>query len=262
MLKIMKIKSIHLAHQHNDEHLGFMSDVLGKLKKYSPTTIDVPAQMLIRFEQAENGEDVSYKIVAKSASTEELSKRDALSDSALVGFAAQTRAFLLHYDPEFQAAANRIMVEYNAYGNIRRKNYMAQATDTVNLLQAFNGKHQADIALLGLDGWVARIEETHNSFMELFNERQDEQAEKNALARLRDCRTETDEAYRAIVDRVNAGIIFNGEAKYKTLVIDLNVSIDYYNNIIATRKGRAAAERERKKEEERKKAQGESNGEQ
>ena len=250
MLKIMKIKSIHLAHQHNSEHLGFGSEILGKLKKYVPVAIDVPILMLIGFEQAINAEDESYKILAKSAFTEELSKRDALSDSTLVGFATHTRAFLTHYDPEFQAAANRIMVEYNAYGNIRRKNYMAQATDTINLLQALNGKYQADIALLGLDGWVVRIEETHNSFMELFNERQDEQAEKNALARLRDCRIATDGAYRAIVDRVNAGIVFNGETKYKNLVVDLNVSIDYYNNIMATRKGRAAAEREKKKNSE------------
>ena len=242
----MKIKSIDIYSQRNEEHLGFMSETLGIFKKYTPAAIDVPTPFFIRFNKAVEGEDVSYKIVVKSAYTLELSKRDAIADSALGGFSTNFRAFLTHYDPIFQAAAYRIKVDYDAFGDIRKKSYVAQATDTINLLQVLNGKLADDIALLNLDGWVTRIEETHNSFMEVYNERHDEKAEKDALARLRDCRIETDEAYRAIIDRVNAGIIFNGEDKYKQFVIDINVSIDYYNNIMATRRGRAAAEKEKK----------------
>ena len=135
------------------------------------------------------------------------------------------------------------MITYNAFGNIRTKSYVAQKTDVINLLQELNGKHKTDIDLLGLQGWVLRIEDANNAFMAVFDARQDEQAQKDALASLCKCRTETDEAYRAIVDRVNAAIVFNGAEKYRDLVIDLNVSIDYYNNIMAQRRGRAAAKK-------------------
>ena len=242
----MKVKSIYTYNQRNDEHLGFADAARQTMIKYGPPSIDIPMQLFAPFAQAVDNEDLSYKIVSKSASTDEIGKRDEICDATLVGFAVQTRSFLTHYDPVFQAAANRIMVDYNAFGDIRNKSYVAQATDTVNLLQVLNGKLKPDITLLGLDGWVTRIEETHNAFMEVFNERHDEQAEKDALARLRECRKETDEAYRVIIDRVNAGIVFNGEAKYKTFVLDINVTIDYYNNLIATRRGRAAAEKEKK----------------
>jgi hypothetical protein len=239
----MSIKSISTHNQRNDEHLGFMTAIRTTLAKYSPTSIDLTNVLVAQFGDKVNNEDVSYKIVAKSSLTEEISKLDSASDSILVGFTTQIRAFMTHYDPAFQAAANRIMIVYNAFGDIRNKSYVAQTTDVVNFLQELKGKLNSDVVLLGLQGWVTRIEQANNEFMTVFNARQNEQASKNALTRLRTCRKETDEAYRAIVNRVNAGIAFNGETKYKTFVLDINTTIDYYNNLMAQRRGRAAAKK-------------------
>jgi len=241
----MKIKSIDYKTLRNDEHLGFMTEVRNTLAKQRASAIDVPDELVALLNQAINNEDLSYKIVTKSSLTEEISRLDAVSDSLIVGFTTMLRAFNIHYDLEFQAASNRVLIVYKAFGDIRNKSYVAQTTDTVNFLQELNGKLQPDIALLGLEGWVTRIEEANNAFLATYNARQGEQAEKDALTRLRECRNETDEAYRAIVNRVNAGIVFNGEDKYKDFVIALNVSIDYYNNIMAQRRGRNKAKKEK-----------------
>ena len=249
----MKVKYINLLHQRNDENFGLVTDVLGKLKKQTPQSLDLTAPMLQRFDIAVANQDASYKIVAKSAYTEELRKLDAISDATLIGFATQLKSFRkYHSDTEFQKAATRVLVEYDAFGNIRKKSYIAQAADTVNFLEVVKGKRAGDITLLGMQGWVTQIEENHNAFMELFNDRYKEKLEKENLTRLRECRNETEEAYLAIVERLNAAIIFNGEEKYKAFVTDLNLTIDYYNNLIAQRRGRAAAKKE---EEERKKAE-------
>jgi len=239
----MKVKSIDYYSQRNDEHLGFMTSARGILEKYPSADIDIPDAFITRLKEAVDNEDLSYKIVKKSSLTEELSKLDAVSDSILVGFTAQVRSFITHYEPACQSAANRIMIEYKAFGDIRNKSYVAQATDIVNLLQVLNGKLKVDIELLGLQGWVERIEEANNLFMETFNARNEEKAEKDSITRLKKCRAETDDAYRAIVDRLNAGIVFFGEDKYKAIVIELNVTIDYYNNLTAQRRGRAAAKK-------------------
>ena len=244
----MKIKSIYTNRQRNDEHLGFMTETGKILEKYLLASIDIPQTFITGFNEALNNEDLSYKIVQKSSLTEKIAALDAASDSILIGFTTQVRAMISNYDVAIQEAANRIMIQYNAYGNIRKKSYVAQTTDITNLLQDFRGKLQPDITLLGLQGWVTQIEDANNAFLEAFNDRHAEQAEKDAMTRLKQCRTVTDERFEAIRDRVNAGIIYNGEAQYKALVIDLNVSIDYYNNLMAQRKGRAAAEKKRKEE--------------
>jgi hypothetical protein len=241
----MKIGSINTYIMRNDEHLGLMFAIRNTLSKYTAEEIDVPNRDIVKFNQMVENEDVSYKIVTKSAMTDELSKLDNVSDSLIVGFTTQTRSFEIHYDPQFQAAANRILIEYNAFGDIRNKTYVAQTTDTINFLQELNGKLKVDVDLLGLQGWVSRIADANNAFMKAFDARSDEKAAKDAFTRLRVCRTDTDGAFRAIVNRVNAGIVYNGEEQYESLVRDLNVTIDYYNNIMAQRRGRAAAKKER-----------------
>ena len=249
----MNIKSIYTDRQRNDEHLGFMTETGRILAKYPPASIDVTEPLLTGFNEAVSNEDISYKIVQKSSLTEKIAALDAVSDSIIVGFATYVRSLTSHYDILAQEAAKRIMIQYNAYGNIRKKSYVAQTTDITNLLQDFNGKLRPDIVLLQLEGWVTRIENANNAFLEAFNDRHTEKAEKDALTGLKQCRIVSDERFAAIRDRVNAGIVFNGEEKYKELVIDLNVSIDYYNNLMAQRKGRAAAKKEK---EENNKAEG------
>ena len=78
----MEIKNIDLSHQRNDENFGLMTDVLRKLQKQTPTSIDVPAAMLTRFGAAVANQDTSYKIVEKSAYTNELSKINVMSDAS------------------------------------------------------------------------------------------------------------------------------------------------------------------------------------
>ena len=246
----MKVNNIDFHNQRNDENFGFVTDVLEKLKKQTPASLDLTAPMLARFETAVANQDTSYKIVAKSAYTEELQKLDAISDATLIGFVSQLKSFRkYHSDPEFQKAATRVLVERDAFGNFQKKSYMAQASDTVNFLEVLKGKRAGDITLLGMQGWVTQIENNHNAFMALFKDRHNEKLEKENLTRLRECRIETEEAYLAITERLDAAIIFNGESKYKAFVTDLNLTIDYYNNLIAQRRGRAAAEKEKKEKE-------------
>ena len=55
-------------------------------------------------------------------------------------------------------------------------------------------------------------------------------------------RIATDQSYKAIVDRINALITIDGDAKYAAFVTSLNNRIDQYNSSIAQRKGRTKKE--------------------
>jgi hypothetical protein len=55
---------------------------------------------------------------------------------------------------------------------------------------------------------------------------------------------ETDKAYHAIANRINALIIIDGPDNYAVFVDKINAFIDKYNNIIAQRTGRAKAKKQ------------------
>ena len=237
----MKINSIAVRSLHNPEHLGFHSEARKIMERYVLSEIDITQPLFDRYTEAIDSEDLSYKIVAKSSYTQIINELDIVRDNTITGLTGQVRSLLKHFDPAIQAAANRTMIEINSFGNIQKKNYVAETTDIVNLLQILKGKLTPEVTLLQIEGWVQKLEEDNNAFVVQYDGRHDEQREKDSLTRLRTCRLETDEAWKSIFNRINAGIEFNGEDRYRDFVKDINVTINYYNNIIATRKGRAAA---------------------
>ena len=238
------IKGIRLPNLRNDEHLGFHYEVKRILEKYMPEAVDIPPAMATAYYVAVEDQDKSYKIVQKSSYTELIADADAVCDGDITGIQKVLGAAQSDFDPEVVKAAKRVKISMDAFGDIRVKGYTAEMTDITNLMQMFRGDLSADVTLLGLDRWVDKLEADHATFSRLFNERQDEQAEKDSLNRLRTCRKTTDAAYQAIKNRINAGIEFNGEDKYRAFVGDLNASIDYYNNVMAQRKGRNAAKKD------------------
>ena len=241
----MKINNTNTQHYRNSEHLAFMSEIREKLKNYDPTSVDVKPEMIEIFDEAVNKEDESFKMVIASDFTKQLSEIDTKRDLVITGFLMQVRCFLSYGEEKEKEMAHRIMIEYDDLkGDIRKKNYPAQSSDTKSFIESSRTKLQGEIEMLFLTQWIDRIEQYNTDFMTLYNNRQQQEAEKDNLQRLKDSRLKADAAYTTIIDRINAAIVFNGEEKYKALVLDLNVTIDYYNNILATRQGRAKAKKE------------------
>ena len=246
----MKIDYLDPTRLTNAQHLAYTSSFLDLLKSVIPTAIDLTVPMCVAMSDAVNTEDESFKIVVESIFTEQLSKCDHVRDYTYSGLKAQIKLFLNHFDDAFQSAAKRVEVELKPFGDINRLMYDAQTTSVVNVLQVMKGKLAGDIELLGLTRWVTELEEANNNFNTLFNDRFSEQKEKNALTRLREARTNTDAAYRAIVNRINAAIIFNGPEKYADFVAEVNLRVKYYKDAIAQSKGRAAAKKEKEQQDE------------
>ena len=72
--------------------------------------------------------------------------------------------------------------------------------------------------------------------VELVKSRNQEDDLKPAI-NMKTARVETDNTYNAIVNRINAFITIDGDAKYAAFVTKLNNRIDQYNTAIAQRKG-------------------------
>lgn len=241
-----KIKSIKQSHLQNDEHYSFNSEVLKLIEAADPKKLDIKDEYP-EYKAAFDDEDRSSKIISKSADTAQLAQDDSLRDSVLVGLGMQVRGNVNHYDSAISKAAYRLEVLIDGYGSVRTQSYDKETASITNLLQDLrSAKYAADVEKLALAGWITQLENANNTFVANSNARYGEQTDKDSLTRLRTARLATDEAYKVIVERINAGVVYLKTDKYDPFVQALNTRIDHYKTLVAQRQGRNEA---KKKEE-------------
>ncbi len=249
MIAELQIENIKLSALQNAEHYEFMSNANSLIKTFTAEILDVTTEYPV-FAIALEDEDKSFKIVQKSALTKNVEKADKERDLIFSGMYSHIKTMIKHYDSTMAAAAYRVQVLFDSYGNLLEESYDRESAGIVNLLQDLNSeKYKKDVEILSLNGWISKLNETNNTFRNIMKERSIEQSEKDDFTRLRIARLATDDAYRIIRNKINAGIIFNGEKKYKTFVLQLNVYITRFNDTIAQRRGVAKAKKEEQESE-------------
>jgi len=90
------------------------------------------------------------------------------------------------------------------------------------------------VQALGLADWVDELEHCNNAFEDTVLERNKEKSVKPAL-NVRDIRRKIDTVYLQIIERIEAQILINGEAKFAEFVNNLNSNITRYAAIISRR---------------------------
>jgi hypothetical protein len=206
----MKIENIKLSSLRNDEHFQFNTEFRDLVNRFGAHALNITVQFndyLPLFAQ----EDEALKKIVKRALTADLQEADRRRDLLFRGMVDANRSALRHFDPAVSEAAHRLKIVFDTYGNIAAKPLNEETSAIYNMLQEFNGRYAADAALAGLTPWVQQLEAANSAFDLLMKERYDETATRTHLV-LKQCRGKVDEAYRAIVERINATIVLQGEA--------------------------------------------------
>jgi ElaB/YqjD/DUF883 family membrane-anchored ribosome-binding protein len=199
------------------------------------------ATFLTRF----NDEDTALKKINKSGYTAMLGDKDKYRDELCHGLAEINKvAMLYHYDSEVRQAAKTNQIVFDTYGNVARMPFDNETQAIYNILQDFRGKYAVSAAKAGLTPWLNALEPVNNEFKSLTRERYGEATEKTDIV-LRKARQRVDAAYNAIVERINAAIVIEGKDGYRDFVNALNTIIKKYADILAQRKGKAAAKKEK-----------------
>jgi hypothetical protein len=239
----MKIKFINFRAMRSNEHFQFITEFRDLVIRVGAETVKISAEFQL-FLVCYLNEDNALKKITKSALTEEIETADSQRDHAFRGLVeSNATALTHHYDADVVAAAKRIKVPLDAYGNIAAMPINEETSAICNLLQELTGKYAQDVQTAGLSGWVNRLVACNNTLDTLVKERNAENAEKTHLS-LKTCRVETDRVYHVIANRINALILIDGPDNYAMFADKLNAFIDKYNNIIAQRTGRAKAKKQ------------------
>ena len=271
-----EIKSINMTRMRQAEDYTFHSLALAEMRTCEEASF---AEVLAAYEAAFEAFDAVLKTSGgEDPLTKAVTDADAATDRCYTGLAASVRALLYHYDPAIAELARRMLIIIDRYGNPTNLSYLEEYGVIDNLLQdlrAFDteevgstedgsGEEEEEerpgglsllttdthnLTTLGLDGWVAQLQQCRDRFMTLFAQRNTKQATIET-GKTKEARWAADEAYRAAVKRINALIEINGSEAYASIVANLNRLIDRQKSIQAARDTRNAAKNNSSSEEE------------
>ncbi|EKN07525.1 DUF6261 family protein [Parabacteroides johnsonii] len=158
------------------------------------------------------------------------------------GLNAQTKVMLGHPIEALRTVAAEAAALIAKYGNPTGMAYNEEYGRLYNLLQdlaAFGAEKQKQIYI---DAWVTELQTRYDEFMSATAAR-DAEAATRVTGIVKQTRTEADDAFRALAERVNALALLNGEEEYVTFIDHVNVIIDQASAVLASRDTRAEKKR-------------------
>jgi hypothetical protein len=223
-----KIVSAHLIYYRNEAHYGLMAAFRGLLDRFEAVK-SVVAATLGDFVNLLALEGSLVDSARANSYTQPIAEADHRVDRTLTGIGEVVAAGLHHFDPAVVAAARALHSRLSAFGRIAGKAYEEEEVAVQRLLEELHGAYAAQVAALGLRGWVAELEAASAEFKALMQRRFEEAAGK-PKERLPAVRRQVDVAYHAMADRISAAATVSDDpARYSEFIDLLNVEIAYFN---------------------------------
>ncbi|MGE0079354.1 MAG: DUF6261 family protein [Bacteroidales bacterium] len=234
----MKILRINFGRLRNEEHFQFHTEFKSEMERVGAEPLNV-VEAFNTYQPLYSKEEEALLLIRKSATTEQLTDADAERDGIFRGIADSVKSWQNHFSPEMRAAAERLKVLLDSYGNVARKPYNEETAAIAKLMLETQNEYASDVNALGLKEWFTELQTKNTAFDTLMKTRYSEEARQTEF-RMKSARIELDTVYRTIVERIEALILINGTAGYEEFVRELNVRIEKFNSLLAMRRGRNA----------------------
>jgi hypothetical protein len=231
-----KLRKPETSHYNSADHVEFHEIIYQIVVKF--TSIIGDQALITVYQQALLLEATIYKWIRKSEFTKKKEETDHQRDTVYTGMLGIVRANLKNFNPIIRDYALHIFNLLSNYGDLTHSGYDAQtaAIDSI-LTRLGSGNYQAAIAALGLAEWIQELSTLNNLFKTYVEDTSSEQIKKPDVSP-KDARKQTDDALRAITDRVTARINIEGPDYFVDFVKEFNVTTDHYNTLVREHYGR------------------------
>lgn len=219
----------------NKAHFELMTELKDLLSGTNQSAFKIE-ELVAVFVALLSDEDEVIIQVQKYEDTEEIALTDMDRDAVSRLIEAIVKCCEKMRDKEKKAAAKRLKPVLDTYKNIARLPYDEETAAIHNLLQELD-KRRADVVTVRADAWVDDLRSYNDEFRSLMKSRYSEEAQRLKL-RMKEVRSQVDEAYFDIITKLEAGANFNGEEAYRNLFDEINARLTRYANIMAQEKGR------------------------
>jgi hypothetical protein len=234
----MEVQDVRFTRFYAAEHVQFGEDVC-EIIKPAPFAGELPE--FEAFKTLHGEETMIFKKLGGSYLTPEVEKCDDTRDIHTSGFMSAVKAMCHHYDPEIVDAAQIVAKALKPYKSICKITFNQESATLTHLITEMRKDTVAPaVAQLGYTEWVNRIEADNSRFVELVMQRNATISEK-IEGNMKEIRSRVDPVYYALVRRINALMIIQGEDVYLATVKQLNSRIDAYRHTVAQRQAVAVA---------------------
>jgi hypothetical protein len=157
-----------------------------------------------------------------------LEEEDYRIDHDVAGIKAGTKAALYSTDPAVVKAAKELMKRLKDFGDIKSKAYEEESAAVQVLLDDLQTTFIQQVRLVGIDALVKDLADAENTFVQLYEQRNAEFAER-PHEHIRDIRRQLEGIYNEMITIIVAAVITNDDKEYNDFIAQLNINIVYFN---------------------------------
>jgi len=221
-----EINGIDLAHMKSGAHFLFITDTVGLATADAKVKTKVTAE-LTALQTALKGEDDALALSKANLLSKEIKAIDAERDKHYKALRKAITFFLNHPDAELVKAAQRLERLLKDY-NINPAMQLDRETGLLlNLISDLETKSAADVTALTLTPVVQAMKQANDKLREVTRARANDRAVQ-IVGQLKQAQHTSDEAYRTLVQKVNALAVVEGEADYADFISKMNEQVKHY----------------------------------
>lgn len=238
-----KIDTVNLVPFRNHEHFQFMTDFVVFVEKATPDELNIP-DLFTKFNTALTKERTALGVDRGSIKSKAVKTANSARGKTWNAINQRIKANLISPFEEEVKAAEALKRVINHYGDKRRASMNEKTASLTHLVADLQLEHNIiHLKKLGMEAWVDALKTQNEQFQELFNERNEENAEKpNGNVSI--FKKEVNNVYKEIISSINSTITLNlAKPGVEIFVKELNEKIGYYKQTLAIRKGRKRSEK-------------------
>ena len=221
-----EIQTFYIGGMNNAAHFLFVSNMADRAEK-DATVAEKCAAQVTTLRTAVTAEDENLQLSAKSLTTDKIAAADKERDKLYAGY-KKTVGSYEGFPDEAMAEAAKVLSQHIKDYKINPQMQLDKETGLlVNFLQDLEGKFSEQVKTLSLGAFVEKLKAANETVRELTGQRTDERSAKTAGA-LKTARAASDEAYKTLVQHVNAHALLEGDAEYAAFIDYANTEIEHF----------------------------------
>ena len=221
-----EINGIDLAHMKSGAHFLFITDTVGLATADAKVKTKVTAE-LTALQTALKAEDDALALSKANLLSKEIKAIDAERDKHYKALRKAITFFLNHPDAQLVKAAARLEQLLKDY-NINPAMQLDRETGLLlNLISDLETKSAADVTALALTPVVQAMKQANDKLREVTRARANDRAVQ-IVGQLKQAQHASDEAYRTLVQKVNALAVVEGEVDYADFISKMNEQVKHY----------------------------------
>ena len=221
-----QIEAIKLKDMKSGSHFLFITDTVGLATVDAKVKTKVTAE-LTALQTVLKAEDDALALSKANLLSGEIKTLDTERDKHYKALRKAIKFFLSHPDAEQVKAAQRLERLLKDY-NIDPKMQLDRETGLLlNLISDLETKSAADVTALALTPVVQAMKQANDKLREVTRARANDRAVQS-VGQLKQAQHASDEAYRALVQKVNALAVVEGEADYADFISKMNEQVKHY----------------------------------